>query len=104
MNPAIVLAANGLERFAPKLKPYVYVDEMQDMQVGAFFRWVRSENETLTNGAFLVSVELKDEGILLRFKADRRFFSVWADDVFLFRKKSADEILRTKYRSYVGKD
>jgi hypothetical protein len=104
MDSKKVLVANGFAEYAPVLKNYTYVEELPDMANGLFYRWIRADSGMLTNGAFLTSVELRDSGMLLHFKNRRKFLSVWADEVLLFKKKTADELLRQKFRSYVGND
>jgi hypothetical protein len=68
------------------------VDELQDMQEGTYIRWVHLERRKLTNGAFLVRVDIRDDGIYLLMKNGfNKLFSVWADECLVFRKIAPQE-------------
>jgi hypothetical protein len=87
-----VLANEKMMRFLPALKGYKYVDELQDMQEGTYVRWVHLDRRKLTNGAFLVRVDIRDDGIyLLMRNGFKKMFSVWADECLVFQKIGLDE-------------
>ena len=90
-----VLQYHGLEKYLPPLKGYMHLAELNDLHEGAYLRWIHLDRRTLTNGAFLVNVQLVPAGIFLTLKNSRgRFFSIWSDDVILFQKITETDRLR----------
>ena len=88
----IVLANEQLSLYVAALKGYKYIDELQDMNEGSFIRWVHLERRKLTNGAFLVRVDIRDDGIyLLMRNSFNKMFSIWADECLIFQKMTAQE-------------
>ena len=100
MNFDPILRHHGMLHVKPKLAGYVHVDELQDMREGAFFRWFHVDRRQLTNGAFLASVQIFPDGIFLTFKKLNRLFSMWADDVVLFKKENHDDYLRRALQEF----
>ena len=97
-----VLAEHGFLEYLPKLKRYKVVDELQDMHEGTFLRWIHLRRRKLTNGAFLVRVDIRDDGIYLLMKNNmQQLFSVWADECILFQKITAEEIVLLKALQHV---
>jgi hypothetical protein len=87
-----VLHAENLLPFAVKLKGYKHVDELQDMREGTFVRWIHFNRRKLTNGAFLVRVDIRDDGIyLLMRNTYGKLFSIWADECLIFQKITPQE-------------
>ena len=76
-----VLANEGLVRYAENLEGYKYVEELHDMVEGSYVRWIHLQRRELTNGAFLVLVDIREDGIyLLMKKKFCQIFSVCADE------------------------
>ena len=87
-----VLSEEGLLHLSNTLKGYKFVDELQNMREGTFVRWFHLGRRRLTNGAFLVRVDIRDDGIYLLFRNNfKKLFSVWADECLLFQKITAEE-------------
>jgi len=99
MDNAAILRHHKLEKYAGTLQNYTHVGDVEDLLEGDYLRWIRGKQ--LTNGAFLVRVEISKEGILLTLKKEYRgrvqFFSVWADEVVFFRKLSLGDLIRQAY-------
>ena len=75
-----------------KLKEYRYVDELNELKTGGFVRWVNANDLTkLTNGGFVVRVDIEEEGINILCKNYYRFFQFWFDECFVFQKISEQE-------------
>lgn len=88
----VVLANEQLSLYVAALKGYKYIDELQDMIEGTFIRWVHLDRRKLTNGAFLVRVDIRDDGIyLLMRNGFNKMFSIWADECLIFQKITAQE-------------
>ena len=54
------LSGGELKQYHKVLKDYKYVDELNELQVGRFIRWIRLDKDTtdikLVNGAVLVNI------------------------------------------------
>jgi len=88
------LRQENLQAYASKLHGYKYVDELQDMYEGSYVRWIHLKRRKLTNGAFLLNVDLRDDGVYLLLKGlNDKIFSLWADECLLFQKIPEDEKL-----------
>ena len=84
-----VLAAHGLDF---PLKWYKHVDELQDMREGTYIRWVNLERRKLTNGGFVVSVQIRDKGIYVLVRNNMgRLFGLWADECLIFQKLTKED-------------
>jgi hypothetical protein len=72
---------------ASKLKEYRYVDELHELKTGGFVRWVNvNEPDKLTNGGFVVRVDIEDEGTKILCKKGNLFFQFWMDECIVFQK------------------
>ena len=77
-----------------KLKEYRYIDEMHELHIGAFIRWIKfnSDNEvSITNGALLTDVLFEDNIQLLLKNNMNRFFKVNFNDNLIFQKITDQE-------------
>ena len=66
------LSNNILSEYMTKLKEYIYVDELDDLNYGSFIRWIPIkdlENIYLTTGANLCEIKVTDKGIYLVLKS-----------------------------------
>ena len=63
------LSGNELKQYHKVLKDYKYVDELNELQVGRFIRWIRLDRDTtdikLINGAVLVNILVNEKGVFL---------------------------------------
>jgi len=92
-----VLEKEGFKHLIPNLQAYKHVDELQDIHEGDYVRWVHLKRRKLTNGAFLVRLDIRDDGVYLIFKNSfGKIFSVWADECLLFVKLKMNEQLFLK--------
>ncbi len=74
-----------------KLKEYRHVDEMNDIRVGCYARWINIENKTLANGGIIVKVDIGENGIYIVLKNNYKLFTILFDNVFLFQKITNQE-------------
>lgn len=76
------------------LKWYKHVDELQDMREGTYVRWINLERRKLTNGGFVIGVEIREKGIHITVRsASGKVFGFWADECLLFQKLTKQEHL-----------
>jgi hypothetical protein len=74
-----------------KLKDYRHVDELNDIRVGCYARWINIENKTLSSGGIIIKVDIGENGIYVVFKNNFKIFTVLFDNVFLFQKITNQE-------------
>ena len=85
---------NEKNQIKKKLKEYRYIDEIQELHIGAFIRWIKfkSDNEiSITNGALLTDVLFEDNIQLLLKNNMNRFFRVNFNDNLIFQKLTDQE-------------
>jgi hypothetical protein len=88
------LYKNEKNEIKKKLKEYRYIDEIQELHIGAFIRWIKfkSDNEiSITNGALLTDVLFEDNIQLLLKNNMNRFFRVNFNDNLIFQKLTDQE-------------
>ena len=79
-----------------KLSGYRFVDEIDQLHIGKFTRWIPKyeDNATLTVGGFVTNVDYTDNGMLLTVKTwQNKIIKVVFDHCLLYQKLSPDEKL-----------
>lgn len=98
---------NELLHFHKVLEEYRYVDELDEIKIGAYIRWFnlkQVETIKLTNGGFIVDVQNNGDEIRIVCKNKlNRFFSLKIDECILFQKINTQEKLLIKIIDYVSK-
>ena len=84
-----------LKMLHTKLKYYRYVDELHDIQYGAYIRWIPLKNPEkiyLTNGGLICEIKILDEGVHIICKNNmNRFFQIKLDENLIFQKLTDQE-------------
>ena len=102
-----------LESMLHKLADYRYVEELQDIQHGAFIRYVpltskngQKEGEiVLKNGGFICEVKILGSGVhLLCRNHFRKIFQLKLDEVLIFQKLSNQEDIILSVFDYLAKN
>ena len=102
-----------LESMLHKLADYRYVEELQDIQHGAFIRYVpltskngQKEGEiVLKNGGFICEVKILGSGVhLLCRNHFRKIFQLKLDEVLIFQKLSNQEEIILSVFDYLSKN
>jgi len=103
----IQLPREILKQCHKKLKEYRYCSDMTDLQNGFYIRWVSLKNLgnlKLTNGAHILDVLIKDNGIHVLCKNNRnRIFQIKFDEVIIFQKLSQQEKILLGVLDYLDK-
>ena len=74
------------------LDHYRYVDELHELNLGAFIRWVNADQlDKLMNGAFVVRIDIEDDGTRILCKNGKRFLTLYMDECILFQKITPEE-------------
>jgi len=101
------LSRNELLHFHKVLKEYRYVDELDEIKIGAYIRWFNLkhiENIKLTNGGFIVDVQSNGDEIRIICKNSlNRFFCLKIDECILFQKINTQEQILIKIIDYASK-
>ena len=77
-----------------KLEDYRYIDEMPDLQIGRYIRWINLTNPEqikLTNGGILCEIKIEDAVILVLKNSMNRFFQINMDENLVFQRLSEQE-------------
>jgi hypothetical protein len=93
------------ERLAEKLNGYRFVDEVDQLHIGKFTRWIpRYENNPkLAVGGFVTNIDYTDNGILLTVKTwQHQIMKVIFDNCLLYQKLSPDEKLILLAADYIS--
>ena len=86
--------------YVKKLKGYRYVDEIKDIRVGGFLKWIpivsnNDEKEVylpLHSGGIICDIKLTDNGTFIACKNfTGRFYQFKFDDALIFQKLSNQE-------------
>jgi hypothetical protein len=90
------ISGKELKMFHASLKDYRYINELKDLQVGRYIRWIPLNADTaeikLTKGAILVNVFINDDGAMLVCRnALNKSIIVTFDRVLIFQKLSEQE-------------
>jgi hypothetical protein len=90
------LSGQELKDLHARLKDYRYINELNDIQLGRYIRWIPLNTETaeikLTTGAFIISTFLnKDGACLVCRNTYRQPVIVKFDNVLIFQKLSEQE-------------
>jgi hypothetical protein len=89
------LPSDILKNYYQKLRYYRYVDEINDLDVGAFIRWIPiadPENIYLTAGALICEVKITDSGMQVVCKNfAKKCFQLKMDECLIFQKMSSQE-------------
>jgi len=101
-----------LESMLHKLADYRYVEELQDIQHGAFIRYVpltskngQKEDIVLKNGGFICEVKILGSGVhLLCRNHFRKIFQLKLDEVLIFQKLSNQEEIILSVFDYLAKN
>ena len=97
------------------LKDYKYVDELNELQVGRFIRWIRLDKDTtdikLVNGAVLVNILVNEKGVFLICsglnrggRGGRRNVALKFDNCLIFQKLSDQEKILVSAIDYLEKN
>ena len=102
-----------LESMLHKLADYRYVEELQDIQHGAFIRYIpltyknRDNNSDiiLKNGGFICDIKILGSGVhLLCRNHFRKIFQLKLDEVLIFQKLSNQEEIILSVFDYLSKN
>lgn len=99
------LKREKLKLYNEKLKDYRYIDELSDIVMGNYCRWIDLNNEdvNLAKGGFLTSINIFDKGPYLCIKTFNSCINIKANEILLFQKINFQEKLLLKVMKYIEK-
>jgi hypothetical protein len=93
--------------YLTKLKQYRYIDELNDLKIGAFIRWIPladPENIHLTQGGIICDIKITDKGIALVCKNfAHKHYHLNPDELMIFQKLSGQEQVLLAALDYLEK-
>ena len=107
MLTELELEPNIFKDYFTKLKQYRYIDELNDLKIGAFIRWIPladPENIYLTHGGIICDIKITDKGIALVCKNyANKHFHLKPDELMIFQKLSKQEQVLLAALEYLEK-
>ena len=101
------LPSEILIEYMTKLKEYMYVDEMSDLNYGSFIRWIPIkdlDNIYLTQGANLCEIKITDKGVYLVLKSySKKTFQIKMEECLLFQKLNNQELVLLSALEHLSK-
>ena len=95
------------KNYLTKLKQYRYIDELNDLKIGAFIRWIPladPENIHLTQGGIICDIKITDKGIALVCKNfAHKHYHLNPDELMIFQKLSGQEQVLLAALDYLEK-
>ena len=89
------ISKETIRDFMQKLKVYSYCDEMNDLRIGSYIKWIPISNPNniyLTKGAIFCEIKTTDSGISLVCKNYmNKFFTINMDTNLIFQKLTDQE-------------
>ena len=96
-----------LKSFHKKLKEYRYCENLDDIQFGAYIRWISlksPDNIKLTNGGIICDIKSHDDHALFLLKNNRNsFFQIKFDECLIFQKITNQEQIILAILDYIDK-
>ena len=107
MLTELELETNIFKDYLNKLKHYRYIDELNDLKIGAFIRWIPlsdPENIHLTQGGIICDIKITDKGIALVCKNfAHKHYHLNPDELMIFQKLSGQEQVLLAALDYLEK-
>lgn len=105
MLQKLQLTSSKLKEMHKKLKEYQYVDEIPDIHIGHYVRWIpldTSKQTRLTNGGIIVDTKITANGTAIMVKNNvGRVFMLYIDKVLLFQKITPQEQIIINIMDYL---
>lgn len=98
------LTKTELSTLNKKLKNYRYIDDIENINIGGYIRWIQLKDVDdikLKNGGLVCDINMKN-GIILCKNFYNKFFNVSVKHSVVFQKLSNDEILLLKAIKYMS--
>jgi hypothetical protein len=85
-----------------KLKDYKYVDEIGDLQIGSFIRWLDNDDK-LQRGGILCDLKINDDmSLLLKSFTNKLFYIKMIDTSIIFQKLTTKEKMLMSVMKFIN--
>ena len=88
------------------LDNYIYADEIPDLKVGSFIRWISIKdpnNIYLTRGGYICDVNICEKGVYIVMKNQfNKYFQASLNNCLIFRKLSNEEKILLAAMNYLN--
>ena len=95
---SINLTHDQIEDYCVRLLDYQYMDEIHELTLGKYIRWIRRADTTpkLSIGGVITDIMIEDSGVYVKIKIINVLYSckLKYDDFLIFQKLSNDDKLR----------
>jgi len=100
------LSETERDGFLEKLINYRMVDEIPDLELGNYIRWISIKEDVneinLTNGGCILSIEIEETGVHIKCKNYmNKIFQIRLHENIVFQKLTNDEELLLKVLDYL---
>lgn len=99
------LSMDVYDTYLDKLRDYRVVENLDEFREGFYIRWIKRNKTlepTLTNGAFLIGIELRDNGSYLYCKNNmNKIMQLKLDENIIFQKISDQEKIILNVMKYI---
>ena len=89
------------------LDNYIYADEIPDLKVGSFIRWIPLKDPNkiyLTRGGYICDVNICEKGVYIVMKNQfNKYFQVSLNNCLIFRKLNNEEKILLAAMNYLNK-
>jgi len=107
MLQKLQLNKETLKSFHKKLKNYRYVDELIDIRMGYYIRWInlkKVDDIKLTNGGIICDIKIIDDKVQIVCKNNmNRFMQIKLDECLIFQLISDQENILLSVMEYIVK-
>ena len=90
----LLLPRDTLKKYIKSLKYYRYIDELPELHMGSYIRWVNlinPENIKLTNGGVVCGIKINDDVTILCRNKMNRMFQLNFSSCIIFQKLTDQE-------------
>ena len=95
------------KKLSDKLKDYIYVDDLDDIKIGSYIRWINikdPDNIKLTNGGLLCEIKYLDDGCHLLCKNNfNMMMQINMETNLIFQKLNNQEKIILNVIDYLNK-
>jgi len=91
----LMLPKDTLMDYMKQLSGFMYIDEINQLKIGSFIRWIPIKNPNdlpLKKGAFVCDIKITDTGIAIVMKNFlQSYFQIKMDECLVFQKLSEQQ-------------
>lgn len=103
----LVISREELLHFHKILKEYRYIDELDEIKIGGYIRWIslrNPDNIKLTNGGIIIDIKNGVDDLQIVCKNNmNRIFSLNLQSCLIFQKMNTQEKILIKIIDYTSK-